>query len=194
MKTNPTVKTALLALALLLAAVGPVLADDKKEPIEKYRAQAVSLDRGAASFLDIVITEWTTPEERQALIQTFLEGGSKALYDALEEKSEKGYVRAPGSLAYDMKYAWRWEIDGKHRIVLAADRPFGFLEMARSSRSTDYNVSLVVLDVDPKTGVGEGSAVGGVEFSIDEKTQRLNIEIPGTQPTRLTKVERRDVE
>ena len=146
----------------------------------------MNLDRGSASFLDIVITEWTTPEERESLIRTFLERGSKALYDALEEKSEKGYVKAPQTLGYDVQYAFQFEIEGKRRIVLATDRPFAFLEMARNTRSTDYNVSLMVLDVDPETGEGEGTATGGAELSI--KDGKLQIEFVGTQPTRLTHV------
>ncbi len=71
--------------------------------------------------------------------------------------------------------------------MLATDRPFAFLELARGSRSTDYNVSLVVLEIDPETGEGEGSAVGGAELSID-KEGRLNIEIHGTRPTKLNNV------
>ena len=138
-------------------------------------------------MLDIVITEWTTAEERQALLQTFAEGGSEKLYEALFKEQEKGYVKAPGTLAYDMKYAWQFEHQGKRRIVLATDRPMGFLELTRALRSRDYNVSLVVLELDPETGEGSGYAAAGVELSIDA-TGRLTIEYTGTQPTRLNKV------
>ena len=180
---------ALLAIALLTAA-GPAWAKTKKEPIEKFRARAISMDRGGATTLDIVIYEWTTPEERQALLQTFLDGGSKALRSALQDHSEKGFVRLPRSLGYAMRYAWQVEHEGKRRIVLATDRPMGFLEVARNFRTTDYNVSLVVLELDPETGEGEGSAVGGAELSIDKKTGRISIEFLGTRPTKLTKVKK----
>ena len=138
-------------------------------------------------MLDVVIYEWTTPEERQALIQTFVEGGSEKLYEALFKEGEKGYVKLPNTLAYDMKYAWQFEHEGKRRIVLATDRPMGFLELTRALRTTDYNVSLVVLELDPETGEGEGYAAAGVELSIDA-TGRLTLEYTGTQPTRLTRV------
>ncbi len=180
----------LLAVALLATASGPALAEEKKEAIEKFTGRAFSLDRGEAAFLDIVIEEWTTPEERQALIQTFLDGGSKALYDALEHQSRKGYLKLPNTLGYDMQYAWQVEVEGKRHIVLASNRPMGFLELARNSRSTDYNVSLVVLEIDPETGEGEGNAAGGAELSLDEETGRLNIAIRGTRPTQLKKVKR----
>ncbi len=150
----------------------------------------MSLDRGASSNLDIVIYEWTTPEERQALLQTFVDGGSDKLYDALQDQDEKGYVKAPRTLAYDMKYAFQFEVEGKRRIVLATDRPLGFIELTRASRSLDYNVSLIVFEVDAETGEGEGFAMGGVELSVDKETGRITIEHTGTQPTRLTLVKR----
>ena len=196
MKTIPSAKTALLvtlAVALLATAAGPAQAKEKRQPLEKYRARAMSLDRGRASTLDIVIYEWTTPEERQALIQTFTDGGSKALVDFLNDQSEKGFVKAPQTMGYYMNYAWQIEMEDKRRIVMATDRPLGFLELSSGSRSTDYNVSLVVLDLDPETGEGTGAATGGAELSIDKKTGQLTIEITGTQPTKLTTVKKLEV-
>ena len=137
-----------------------------------------------------MIYEWTTPEARESLLRTFVYKGSEALYDALGEVSEKGYLRLPRTLAYDMQYAWQYEVEGKRRIVLATDRPMTFLELTRGFRSRDYNVSLVILDLDPETAEGEGTAMGGAELSIDKETGRLNIEFRGTQPTRLTNVKR----
>ena len=78
-----TVLRALLACALLATASSPAWAKTKREPIEKFRARAFDINRGAAANLDIVIYEWTTPEERQALLKTLAESGSEALYDAL---------------------------------------------------------------------------------------------------------------
>jgi len=193
MKTKLAVRTTLLvplAIALLATASGPAWAKEKREPIEKFRARAFDINLGRAANLDIVIYEWTSPEERQALIKTFVENGNEALYDALDDVSEKGYLRLPQTLGYDMQYAWQVKVGGKRRIVLATDRPMGFLELSRGFRSRDYNVTLVVLELDPETGEGEGTAMGGAELKIDKKTGRLEIEFAGTQPTRLTNVKR----
>ena len=182
--------TVIAAAAALALAPEPAQSKEKKQPLEKYRARAISLDRGAAKNIDIAIYEWTTPEERQALLQTFVDGGSSKLYDALQDQDRKGYVKAPSTLAYDMKYAFQFEDGDKRRIVLATDRPLGFIELTRASRSLDYNVSLVVLELDPETGEGEGFAIGGAELSIDKETGRITIEHTGMQPTRLTLVKR----
>lgn len=60
--------------------------------------------------------------------------------------------------------------------------------MIRGSRSTDYDISLLVLEIDEATGEGTGSLVMGAELTIDKETGRLMIETATTQPTRLTKV------
>ena len=177
-----------LALALLVPAAGPSLAKEKREPIEKFRANAFSWQLGRASLLDIDVYEWTAPEERQALLATFVEKGNEALYDALGDVSVKARVRLPRTLGYDMMYAWQTEVDGKRRIVLATDRPLGFLEVMGGFRSRDYNVSLIILELDPETNEGEGTAVGGAELSINKKTNQFEIEFLGTKPSRLTKV------
>ncbi|MDH3743647.1 MAG: hypothetical protein OES47_00935 [Acidobacteriota bacterium] len=197
MKTKLAAKTArltslalALAIALLTMASGPVWAKEKREPLERFRARAFDINIGEAANLDIVIYEWTSPEERQALIKTFVENGNEALYDALDDVSEKGYLKLPQTLGYGMQYAWQVEVDGKRRIVLATDRPMGFLELSRGFRSRDYNVSLVILELDPETGEGEGTAIGGAELSINKETGRLDVEFAGTQPTRLTHVKK----
>jgi len=183
----------LLAVAILSATAGPAWAKTKREPIERFRARAFNLNIGKASFLDIVIYEWTSPEERQALIQTFVENGNEALYDALDDVGQKAYLKLPQTLGYDMNYAWETEVDGKRRIVLATDRPMGFLELSRGFRSRDYNVTLVILEIDPETGEGEGTAVGGAELAIDKETGQLKVEFRGTQPTRLTNVKKQKI-
>ena len=192
LKTQPTARSAVLAVAaaLLVTVAGSAVADknEKRQPIEKFRANAYSRNLGEARHLYITIYEWTTPEKRQALLQIFADGGSKALYQALDQEGEKAHLKLPKTLGYEMRYAFQFEVKGKRRIVLATDRPMGFLELSRNTRSTDYNFSLVVLDLDPETGAGEGQAMGGAELSIDKKTGQLDIEFPGTQPTRLTNV------
>ena len=179
---KPT-RLAMLAAVWLTTVTAPAIA----QPTEKYRARAVN-PNGVAKKVDIVIYEWTTAEERQALLDAFVEGGSQALYSALGREGGKGTLKMPQSPAYDLQYAWQFEHEGRRRIVLASDRPTGFLELVNNIRSIDYNVSLVVLDRDPETGKGEGSVTGGAELSIDRETGRLEIKFAGTQPARLTKV------
>ena len=207
MNKKLAVKSFLLApltLASLATVFEPAWAETEKEPAEHYRARAYDVNRGGMTSLDIVIHEWTTPEERQALFQTLADRGTNALSAALRNRSVKGHVKLPQILPYEMQYAWQVEVNGQRRIVLATDSPMEFLDLtgkARSmdrsmefldltgkARSMDHHVNLVVLELNPETGQGKGTAEGGVELSIDKETGWLRIDVAGTKPTRLTKV------
>ena len=184
---------ALLAIMVLLAAApDPAQARKKKEePIESYRARVFdTINPGMSSTLDIVIYEWTTEDEWQALLKAFLDGGSDALYDALQDAETKGFFRLPGTVRDDIQYAWQVEVEGKRRIVLATDHPVRFIELSLERPGNDYKVSLVVLDLDPETGQGDGTAGGGVDLSIDQKTGHIVIHHARTQPARITNVKK----
>lgn len=187
MKTIPRIRTVLLALltaALVATTSAPAQArKPKRQPIETLRARAINMERGSATDLVIVVYEWTTPEERRALRQTLAANGARAFYAALHDLGEKGYVKAPQALGYVLRYAWQVEVEGRRRIVLAADRPMSFLGVP-----TDYSLSLVVLDIDPETGNGEGAAAGGTAPSFDGETGELRIRSPGALPTTLRQV------
>ena len=86
----------------------------------------------------------------------FKEKGPDALLDALRGIPRVGYIRTPGSLAYDLHYALELPgEEGGRRIVLATDRPIGFWEAANRPRTIDYPFTLIELRLG-KNGEGEG--------------------------------------
>lgn len=172
---------------LLLVGARPSTAK-KKEVIERFHANAMDLDAGRATQMQIGIYEWTTDEERQALIQAFNEGGNEAAYKHLGKLDEKGYLRGAQTMGYQMRYAYAFESDGKRQIVLATDRPISFGEAMTGSLSQENNISFVVLQVDKETGEGIGQVVWGAEFKVNEKTGQLEIETLSQNPTKLTDV------
>ena len=86
-----------------------------------------------------------------------------------------------------MRYAWQWREGKNRRLLLALDRPIGFLELRRSGRTLDYGVSIIVLDID---GNDEGSGLisTGTKVTYDEETERIVMEYYSTEPVRLTNV------
>ena len=170
----------ILVTLLSLGVALPALAKEKKEVLERFRAHAMSLERGRATLLTITINSWTTPEERQALAQALADGGGRGLYDYLDKQEDKGYLQVPGSLGYEMRYAFQFQNEGKRQIVLGTNRPILIGEMMRGSRSTDYDISLLVLELDEAAGEGTGTLVMGAELTIDKETGKLVIETPTT--------------
>ena len=72
-------------------------------------------------------------------------------------------------------------------IVLATDRPINFAEHFRSSRTLDYSVSLIVLNLDEE-GQGDGQLMLGAQFEWDEANEQVIITNFASEPIRLTRV------
>jgi len=183
---------------------------------ETFEAFAVSMGTshppivptGSNAVVQINITRWTTPEEREMLLNQLIENGQAALVTALQNQEETGWVlnrsrtagsstarssaaRGTSAPSQRLRYAWQTEkAGGRRRIVAALDRPISFSEATRQPRWRDFDVTLIVLDVNKK-GEGEGQLAMGVRLAFEPETKNLTIENYGSEPVRLNSVRRR---
>lgn len=189
MTRNRLLLAALAALLVGLAA--PALA--QKEPvIARYRAFAVNPlgGRNKTGVVDVAVTRWSTDEERENLITTLKEKGSKALLDALVKLPPVGTIRMPNKLGWDLYYARETkQEDGATRVVLATNRPLKFDEVAKQSRSVNYDFTLVEMHL-PKSGKGEGKITTAAKIWFNAKTHQIEIENYNALPVQLTDISR----
>ena len=81
--------------------------------------------------------------------------------------------------------------DGRAASMRSGEnREIGFAESWRSSRTLDYNVSLIVLNLD-ENGRGDGQLMLGAEFVWDQEKNQVVITNFSSEPIRLTRVEQR---
>ncbi len=172
--------------AIVLATVAPVAAQSYDDAIEGYEATTVDQDFGKMKILRIGVTEWTTEEERQAMLKAFQESGSQGIADFLRQQSNKGFVKHPDRPAYQMRFTRTYEKDGKRYVLMATDRPDTFLDTAPGSRKAEQPLTLVELVLDPETGKGDG--VMFLTAALTVQDGRLTITTVGTQETRFTRV------
>ena len=182
---------AAVGLALGLGLVAAPLTAEEELPLQ-FDAVAVNMSnvgpRGQVR-VQIRVDRWSSDEERAKLMEA-LKGqgrGGRDLANTLFSKDSVGTFRELQSLAYDLRYARSNPIDGGRQIILATDRRIGFEEAWRASRTLDYNVSLIVLNVDEE-GRGDGQIMLGAEFAWDEDENQIVITHFSTQPIQLTSV------
>jgi len=180
----------LTGAALLLTVAGnpAVASSDYADAIEGWQATTVQMDVGKMTIVRIGVMEWSTEEERQELLSAFQTGGSEALVNHLKQQDEKGFVKFPDTAAYQMRYAFQVEHEGKRYVVMATDRPVHNIMRREAADTLDNNISLLSLELDPETGKGEGAMIMGADIALDEKTKQIKIEHVGTQPVRFTSV------
>ena len=70
---------------------------------------------------------------------------------------------------------------------MGLDRPLGFVELWDASRTLDYTVTVIVLDID-ENGQGAGVLAMGTKVTYDPDFQRILMEYYSTEPVRLTNV------
>lgn len=184
----------LLGVILLIgtaAAAGALLANaaDNPTPTEEFTAFAVNMGGAVKSgVVEITIERWCTPEERMALIAAFKEKGQDGLLKALQDTKKVGYIRTPGTMAWDLHYAYQFPTgDGGRNIVIATDRRIAGVEAWNSTRSMDYPFDLIQMHLDAK-GKGEGKMSAATRISVSEDGKRIELENYGTAPVSLNSI------
>jgi hypothetical protein len=182
-----------LALLVTVAIALPAAAQDQKE---NYEALAVHMGTGPAGQapMQIEISRWSTDEEAEALLNILKTEGAEKLGDALGKEKETGFVRFPTIRSQfpstRLYYARQFEREGKRVVILATNRPIGFLEVMNQGRSMDYNLSLVELQLDAN-GNGEGVLAVGVEIGFDAEKNQLTTKNWSSSPVQLKDVKKR---
>lgn len=182
-----------LAFAAPLLAQQPTAPDapSPKNPI-RYSGFAVSEQQGQAGQIDITVERWTTEAERKRVLELvagseFRSGGQDKLLQALQQITPRtGFIRAPNSIGWDLKYAWKSTLpDGTTQIVVATDKPVSVLSATVSTRVLDYPFTLIEIRMG-KDNKGEGRILAATAVSV--KDGKLALESYGLEPVKLTTV------
>jgi hypothetical protein len=137
----------------------------------------------------VYVQALTSDGEIQELAATLKHKGQDGLVSALENIKDQGRFAPTGSVGTGMRVVRIHPTkDGGQHIVLATNRPISFPELYNATRSTNYKIGIVVLNVD-KDGKGTGtfSPLCKVKFN---KNNELEIENYGQKPFRLANVYR----
>lgn len=185
---KPIVRFATSVACLALATV--VVRTQTLGTPERFTAAAINTNRAAAGNIDIQVDRWSSDAERDKLINALEMKGADHLLDVLQDLPVKGNFRAPGQLGWDIRYARHDATDdGGERVLLATDRPIGFLESANQPRSINYPFTIIELQLN-RAGEGEGRMSLATKVIFDKKKNRITLENFELQPVLLTQVKR----
>ena len=178
----------LLAAALLLSAA--TVAEDRQKS-EEYQAQAYGegTQLGRNFNVTAVIQEYSTPEDQQILINSFEAAGMKGLVNTLSKMKAKGHLAITGTLGYDVSYIRIFPTASGRKIRLITNRPITFGEVWWDSRSMDYSLSALELNISEDPKKSSGTLLPACQFKINKEHE---LEIENLQnPWRLTDIQQR---
>ncbi len=168
-------KPIMVLLFLCLAGIGPTARAQGRMTIQAT-AMGTSTQMGKIYNVTIIIEQFSSQDDRKALIDAFARSGQDGLVDALQDMKPKGRVRfSSGGVGNDVKYIIELPSEKGRRIRLVTDRTLAFGELYHGTRSKDYSVGAVELVLTPD-GKGSGTVLPACKLTVDKKTQEVNIE------------------
>ena len=130
-----------LALLLLVAMISlPGFARDKNETIDAT-AYGTSTQLGKNIGVTLIIYEFSTPEDRQILVEAFQKGQNQGLVNALQTMKAVGRIQIPGTLGYDVSFIRMIPTPTGRTIKFVTNRKISFGEAYADSQTQSFDLT-----------------------------------------------------
>ena len=138
----------LLVTSFLTAGSVTGFSNDRTKP-ETIDASAMgtSTQLGQVVGITVIIYEYSTPSDRQVLVQAFDKGQNQGLVNALTKMKAVGRISITGTLGYDLSYIRLIPTPTGRKIRFITNRQLTFGEVWADSQSTAFNLTAGELDL-----------------------------------------------
>jgi hypothetical protein len=141
----------LLFTVLLITAVTLAFsADDRKVETIDATAMGTSTQLGKTVNVKVTIYEFSTPEDRQILVDAFKKGQNQGLVNALTKMKAVGRIAITGTLGYDLSYIGLVPTDTGRKIRFVTNRLLRFGEVYNNTQSIAYNLTAGEIEINDK--------------------------------------------
>jgi len=163
-------KLLILTSAVMLLSV-PAFCRDKNETIDAT-AWGTSTQLGRNFSVTLIIYQYSTPEDRDILVEAFQKGSNKGLVNALERMKAVGHISITGTLGYDVSYIGLIPTPTGRKIRFVTNRLIRFGEAYFDTPSQSFDLSGGEFDLNDQ----DKSKSGGVlypaaQLGIDDQGQ-----------------------
>jgi hypothetical protein len=159
----------LVIAGLLIAGSIPGLAANKSETIDAT-AMGTSTQMGSEFNITLNIYDYSTPADKQILVDAFQQGKDQGLFNALSRMKAAGHIEVTGTLGYDCSYIQMIPTPTGRKIRFVTNRLLRFRELYWDTRSVDYNLTAGEFDInDTDKSKSTGILYPAAEFVIDKQ-------------------------
>jgi hypothetical protein len=174
-ETRKTYKIAIGSLLLIgllmLASVLAFSRGPKPETIEAT-AMGTGLQMGSVIGVTLDIYDFSTPEDRQILIQSFMKGQNQGLVNALSKMKAVGHCSITETLGYDVSYIRMTPTPTGRKIVFVTNRQIRFGEAFFDTQSQSFNLTAGEFDLnDTDKKQSTGVLYPATQLIIDKQGQ-----------------------
>jgi len=175
-------------LFFLLAGISVVVSAQERMTIQA-NVMGTGTQLGKLYSITIYIEQFSSGEDRTALIDAFKAKGQDGLRSELEGMKPKGRIRfSSGGVGNDIKYIIELPSDKGRRFRLVTDRTIAFAENYNGTRSREYDVGAIEMTLTPDGKSGEGTVLPACKLKVNKKKQQVEVETY-QNPWKLTHVQ-----
>jgi hypothetical protein len=175
-----------ISLSLVLFMIAGDYSFGQRGNTETIDATAfgTSTQLGRNFGIKIIIYEFSSPEDRDVLVQSFQKGQNDGLMNALEKMKSVGRITIPGTLGYDLSFIREIITPTGRTIRFVTNRKIAFGEDYWNTQSKSFNltageINLNDTDKSKSSGVLFPAAQliinneGELQFELNQNAWRL---------------------
>jgi len=168
----------IIVSGLLVLAVFPALSAKKvKDETIEASAMGTGSQMGKMIGISVEIYEYSTPEDRQILLDAFNKGQNQGLVNALGKMHAVGHISVTGTIGYDLAYVGMIPTPTGRRIRFVTNRLLRFGEVWADAQSTSFNLTAGEFDLnDTDKSKSTGVLYPECQLAVDKQGQ-LKIEL-----------------
>ncbi len=160
-----------LVAGLFLVSASPVSAGTRTETIEA-QAMGTGTQLGENIGVTLNIYEFSTPADRQILVQSYEKAQGQGLSNALQRMKAVGHVEITGTLGYDCSYIRMIPTSTGRKIVFVTNRQIRFGEAFFDTQSQSFNLTAGIIEInDQDKSKSTGVLYPAAELVLDKQGQ-----------------------
>ena len=163
----------MFAAGLVVLAAFPALSGkgNKNETIEAS-AMGTGTQMGQVIGVSLEIYEFSTPEDRQILVEAFQKGQNQGLANALSKMKAVGHCSITGTLGYDVSFIRMIPTPTGRKIRFVTNRQLRYGEVWADSQSQSFNLTAGEFDLnDTDKHKSSGVLYPATQLVIDKQGQ-----------------------
>ena len=149
-----------LLIGLLIVAGTPGFGQRKTTETIDATAFGTSTQLGRNFGVKIIIYEFSSPEDRDILVQAFQKDQHDGLVNSLEKMKSVGRITIPGTLGYDLSFIREIITPTGRTIRFVTSRKIAFGESYWDTQTKSFNLTAGEININDK----EKDKSGGVLF------------------------------
>lgn len=171
------VLSSLLLTGLIAVAVFPALSARVKDETIEASAMGTGAQMGQVIGISVEIYDFSTPAERQVLVDAFTKGKNQGLVNALTKMKSVGHISITGTIGYDLAFIRMIPTSTGRKIRFVTNRQLTFGEVWADAQSNAFNLTAGEFDInDTDKTKSTGVLYPAAQLVIDKQGQ-LQIEL-----------------